>query len=443
MGRINGIGYIHPNKSHRALRIPSMIRLHSIQIICSPTLNLQRYHCLTALSRSVNFLASNSHPTLPRSMPVVSSLKPSPAAQSAAQTSSPVIQYLCDGCSQPISHASPRVHCLACPDHDLCANCALGERFGGEHTAEHPTAVYRVSGDSAVTPVRSQASLTYNSIPTASVTHTMGASTLHASQSTSPGGTSAEESIHVGVAMHGTPTTLAVGTSTGGSTSSVPSSTEPPDGWSPFFYADMNSTPTFTALMNAIFGHLDTARTGLLPPEGYSRLLDDMGFSVQENIWKSNLGNPMVAQNRESTADTALKYALDMLGIEHILQQRSGPPNLHPGIGTAPMPLITPRGLADLIAIELLTDPAAAWQKLARVVQLYGLYNVEPYRRWGALPRSVLPSAPDARMVARVAAMGAQVQGVDVAKMSAQIQATANLAAVNAVGGTQYSYRYI
>ncbi|KAF8180545.1 hypothetical protein K438DRAFT_1842110, partial [Mycena galopus ATCC 62051] len=97
-----------------------------------------------------------------------------------------------------------------------------------------------------------------------------------------------------------------------------------------------------------------------------------------------------------------------------------------------PMPLITPRGLADFIAIELLTDPAAAWQKLARVVQLYGLYVMDPYRRWGAMPRSVLPPAPDPRMLARLAQ--AQAQSVQAANMNAQIQATANLAAVNAIG---------
>lgn len=160
---------------------------------------------------------------------------------------------------------------------------------------------------------------------------------------------------------------------------------------------------------------------------------------------KSNLANPMFGQTREGPADAALKRALDLFGIEHILRARAAPANSGPlkfllPSGTAPMPLITPRGLADLMAIELLTDPAGAWQKLACVVQLYGLHGIEPYRRWGPLPRSVLPPTPDPRMLARVA--GAQAQSVNLANMNAQIQARANLAAVNAIGGTQYEYRY-
>jgi hypothetical protein len=59
----------------------------------------------------------------------------------------------------------------------------------------------------------------------------------------------------------------------------------------------------------------------------------------------------------------------------------------------------------------------------------------------GAMPRNVLPAAADPRVLARTAAAEAQVRGaVANAAMGAQIQAAANLAAVNAVGGTQYRY---
>lgn len=238
-----------------------------------------------------------------------------------------------------------------------------------------------------------------------------------------------------------------------------------PDGWGPFFYMDMRPTPTYTTLMNALFAYLDPARTGLLPPEAYSRLLDDMGYAVHENICacrrrlfcililiastgKSNLNNTT------AIADAALKRAFDLFAIEHVLQARPAPPAPNfmqllqgAGAGPTPMPLLTPRGFADIGAIELLIDPALAWPRLARVVQLYGLYAQEPYRRWGALSRDVLPAGPDARMVARLAAAqqaaaASAHQSVQAAAMSAQIQASANRAAVNAIGGTEYVYRY-
>jgi hypothetical protein len=41
--------------------------------------------------------------------------------------------------------------------------------------------------------------------------------------------------------------------------------------------------------MHAVFAHLDPAGTGFIPPEGYSRLLDDMGYPLQENICASQL----------------------------------------------------------------------------------------------------------------------------------------------------------
>jgi hypothetical protein len=147
-------------------------------------------------------------------------------------------------------------------------------------------------------------------------------------------------------------------------------------------------------------------------------------------------GNP-------STADAVFKRVLDFCGIEHITQARTAPANLQliqalAGMANLPMPLLTSRGLADLMALELLSDPPAAWPKFARAVQLYGLYNIEPYRRWGPMPRSVVPAVADPRVLAKLAGLNAQVLGA--ANVGAQIQAAANLAAVNAIGGTQYRY---
>jgi hypothetical protein len=137
------------------------------------------------------------------------------------------------------------MHCLTCPDYDICADCALTERFGGSHTTTHPTEVYRISGDSTLQPVRSQTVVTYAASP-----------------SISRGGTS------VGEAPAGV-----------GPTAS--------DGWGPFFDVDLNPSPAYSALMAAIFGNLDSARTGFLAPEAYSRFMDDMGYPLAENICMS------------------------------------------------------------------------------------------------------------------------------------------------------------
>ncbi|KAJ7082484.1 hypothetical protein C8R44DRAFT_823011 [Mycena epipterygia] len=487
--------------------------------------------------------------------------------------------FLCDACMEPIPGASPRVHCLACPNHDLCANCALGEHFGAGHTAVHPTTTYRISGDHELPPAVSQAVISYTRIQSASGTgavpspavsepHSVssgnasdggtspgGVGSFHDAtpSSVSTGGTTAMSVSSAGAghaAMHensatsggtassgnasdggtspggvgsfhdATPSSVSTGGTTamsvfsagaghaskhensatsGGTASSgnasdggtspggvgsfhdaTPSSvstggttamsvfsagaghasmhensatsggtTSQPDGWGPFFYMDMRPTPTYMTLINALFAYLDPARTGLLPPEAYSRILDDMGYAVHENVWKSNL------TNTTATADAALKRAFDLFSIEHVLQARPAPPAPKfmqllqgAGAGSTPMPLLTPRGLADVAAIDLLCDPTLAWPRLARVVQLYGLYAQEPYRRWGALPRGVLPTGPDARMVARLtgaqqAAVASAQQSVQAAAMSAQIQASANRAAVNAIGDTEYVYRYI
>ena len=124
---------------------------------------------------------------------------------------------------------------------------------------------------------------------------------------------------------------------------------------------------------------------------------------------KSNLAPPS-AEPPEWSADASLKLLFDLFAIEHTLHVRPGATdfqNIHRrvrGLPIPPMPLLTLRGLVDITAVDLLSDPAANWPRLARVVEMYGLYRVEPYRRWGPMPRWVLPELPDPRMVARVAA---------------------------------------
>ncbi|KAJ7641931.1 hypothetical protein FB45DRAFT_1054312 [Roridomyces roridus] len=104
-------------------------------------------------------------------MPIVSSLagyQPSQihtTPQPLPPRQTQLLNYNCDGCMQGIPSTRPRVHCLTCVDHDLCANCALGERFVGGHTPAHPTQVFLIAGDSTVAPVASKVSISYGGAP--------------------------------------------------------------------------------------------------------------------------------------------------------------------------------------------------------------------------------------------------------------------------------------
>ncbi|KAJ7802548.1 hypothetical protein B0H13DRAFT_655130 [Mycena leptocephala] len=68
---------------------------------------------------------------------------------------------ICDGCETGIPATHPRVRCLVCPDYDLCAVCALGGRFTGEHTSAHSTAIFLTSGGRNQPPVISQTGISY------------------------------------------------------------------------------------------------------------------------------------------------------------------------------------------------------------------------------------------------------------------------------------------
>ncbi|KAJ7151775.1 hypothetical protein C8R43DRAFT_1235815 [Mycena crocata] len=344
-------------------------------------------------------------------MPSISSS----SVQSFAPAPLPATDYTCDGCKQPVPAAHPRVHCLVCADHDLCAVCALGENFGGGHSASHQTTIYRKSGGAVQIAVASQMSISY-------------------------GGTGNETAPP--------PAVVAPPASAGGTAFSQHAGpASPSGGWSPFFYGDMNPTPIFTGLMDVIFTHLDPSGSGYLTPEVFSQLLDDMGYTLQENAWKSNLSTVAFGQLKEDAADAALKRAFDIFSIDHITHPRPRPAAQNffgAGLTGGGMPLITRRGLVSITAIELLSDPANEHTKLARAVALYG---VQPYASWGPMPRGVLPPNPDPRMIARVAAAHTQArtngqQAMAAAQMGAQIQAYANQAAVHAVGTTEYVYRY-
>ncbi|KAJ6580405.1 hypothetical protein DFH09DRAFT_1360534 [Mycena vulgaris] len=344
-------------------------------------------------------------------MPRVSSLASNPSASPLPPAPAIAANFLCDACGQAIPGVSPRVHCLACPDHDLCATCALGERFGGQHTAAHATTVYRVSGDATVQPLLSQASISYTRSTNAGATPSANFHQFSSTAGTTLGGSVSEGGTASTVSSAGStypshnfgapPASVSLG----GTAASV----QPSHGWTPFFDTEMNPTSIFIAVMGALFAQRDRAGTGFLAPEVYSRLLDDMGYPVEENVWKSRLGPETPTQPREAPADAALKLVFDMFAIDHAVQTRPAThyQNAHRlinGIPVPPMPMLTSQGLVAITTIEALSDPAGIWPRLSHIVEMYGLYSMEPYRHWGPMPRGVLPEQPDPRMLNRIAA---------------------------------------
>ncbi|KAF9468322.1 hypothetical protein BDZ94DRAFT_780312 [Collybia nuda] len=299
-----------------------------------------------------------------------------------------ILNFTCDSCNQPISPSSPRVRCQVCHDYDLCANCALGGRFNERHLASHPTQLYNPSGGvNGGEPVLSQNAATF-----------------------SP--------------PYGPPPSL----SSHPHSNSLPSSPPPltPPGmsdqrWQPFFFPDISPTPTFMTLLNDIFSYLDSSNSGYLIPEAYSRFLDDLGYTVQENTWKAGY-TATLGVSAESMADKSLKTVFDLFSIDHIIQQRAKPSRTNsskstskirgflksalnasiPGFTAGPMPLLTRKGFLDITTIEVLGDPSKEWGNLSRVIRRYGLPR---YRDWGDLPRSVLPEYPDPRTLQKVAAI--------------------------------------
>ncbi|CAK5284796.1 unnamed protein product [Mycena citricolor] len=359
-------------------------------------------------------------------------------SSSASQPAgAPPTNFLCDACQVSIPGTAPRAHCLICPDHDLCAACTLGERFVGAHTAAHAMEVYRICGDSAIGVVRGNWVLAYTAaqpLHTSASSPTSGIGEIDAGGTMSPGADTSPDSASSSATRISTSTASAA----------------PPtglNGWGPFFSpADLSHTRIYAELIMAIFEHLDTARSGYLPPEGYSRMIDDMQYPLHINIWKKNLTQSSFLQSREAAADAALRAAYDTFGLEYITQSRprakssgrfSGLQSL--ASPATPMPLLTARGLGNVIAIELLSNPNDAFPRLARAVQAYGLYSKEPYASWGAMPRRVLPASPDPRMLARV--QQAQMSAVQTATMNAQLTAQADLAAVNILSDSQWERR--
>jgi hypothetical protein len=180
--------------------------------------------------------------------------------------------FNCDSCSQTIQPSNPRIHCLDCPDHDICANCALGERFVNGHSSSHATQLFRMSGGGSQLPLISGvASIVYVS---------SGGPPAPPTQYAPPSFPEAQVGISQGGTSHGGPFSSSI--SYGASNAQYPSTS-----WGAFFNLDMSPTPTLTGMMDAIFTALDPSRSGYLTPEVFSRFQDDLGYPTSENICKS------------------------------------------------------------------------------------------------------------------------------------------------------------
>lgn len=237
--------------------------------------------------------------------------------------------------------------------------------------------------------------------------------------------------------------------------------------WGPLFDDYMNVTAVGDVFFNTIFTFLDPSYTGYLTPEAYSRFLDDQGYLLHENVWKSNLVvDTMYGGSEENMADKALRNAYDLFSIEHVLKHRHNPPgSTTPSVTTqlqglfgnafnpammssAPlqtlssqMPLLTRKGFIDITTVEVLSDPSRAWGNLSRVLRAYEL---EPFRGRGDMPRSVLPEAANQRMLERVRAISsfAKVRGEQQLVSAMELRRQGRENALDLVGDARYRYVY-
>lgn len=398
------------------------------------------------------------------------------------------LTYNCDFCSQNIAADSPRIHCITCPDYDLCANCSLGERFSKGHSLEHDVTVFKVSGGSGERPlVAERVSLKFDGLARTTVSSPTSTNRpippplpqrRSGSGHTQPQppplpprqGSSPQSQFSAPPPPQPHPRPAHSYTMPNPHPPSRPApqrgETLPPSfeqaatSWGPFFNVDRSPSALFCELLDAIFTYLDPKDTGSLAPEIFSKFLDDQGYLEHENTWKSSLKpQPVLGIPQEYLADKALKDAYDLFSIEYIIQERPnstitpcGPNPLTAqyqslGINYQPspspaaalissngvMPLITRKGFKDIICVEALCDPSRSWGNFNRIVKLYANSPdsagtpMGEYRVWGDLPRVVLPETPDPAMLDRVKRLG------EVAKSKAQqvLDASHSMAALS------------
>jgi hypothetical protein len=206
-----------------------------------------------------------------------------------------------------------------------------------------------------------------------------------------------------------------------------------------FNHQDLTATQCYVTLINAFFVHLDPGRTGYLSPESYAKFQEAQGHAPEHNICKyknaieptANLIAVGTRQYRQSfantdverrlQADAALKKSFDAFSIQHGITQRLNAP---PG----QMPVLTPKGLKDITAIDVLTNPNQAWNDLNRALRVFQL---PLWQQHGDIPRQAFPAVPEQRVLNYVQQISQQQTAMAI--QSAQITFQANQAATMAL----------
>ncbi|KAJ7581176.1 hypothetical protein C8J56DRAFT_1057174 [Mycena floridula] len=372
--------------------------------------------------------------------------------------------FTCRCCSQNILPNLPRVHCSSCSVGngvtflDLCANCALGDRFPDGHSATHQTTLFKFSGGDTV-----PATVSERLVLTCSPSEHRSPPPFQAPGPPPP-----------------LPPRPHRNTQSFSRSSSQPvepnfvapeSTNSVANGWGPFFQPDMTPNPAFIAMMDAIFRYLDSTSnggplTGYLSPEAYSRFLDDQGY-LNSHTGKSNLTPDIVyGKAKEDVADQALRNAYDLFSIEHILKPRNSPVTpspfaaqyakiLGPALAASlaansaqksptggMMPLLTMKGFVDITAVEALCDPGRHWGCFSRIVKQYNILQ-----SWGPIPRTVLPEVAEPMMLSRVETITtfSKARGerqLEAARVQAELQARGRQNALDLISDTHYVYRY-
>jgi len=102
------------------------------------------------------------------------------------------------------------------------------------------------------------------------------------------------------------------------------------------------------------------------------------------------------------------------------------------------MPVLTPKGLMDVTAIDVLTNPNKAWNDLNRALRVFQL---PLWQQNGDIPRQAFPSVPEQRVLHYVQQISEQQRAM--ALQNAQLTFQANQAAVMAqpdAGGWRWEW---
>lgn len=214
--------------------------------------------------------------------------------------------FSCSSCSDSIPLHKPRIHCMVCSWHDICASCYVLSKHTGSHTPQHGTMLLEKSGTlpkppplparptsvvpsyraQSPRPVRPNTGTPTNllaqsppPVPPATVTRI-----YSPVQPSTPSGTPQVQRKPVEIAPQAVPASRSVdaaeprcnaGNATAGGQ----------QGWKPLFEG---SSPSRTALafFNAVFDCLDTLKVGVLAPEQYSTFCDVQGYLPDEDVCK-------------------------------------------------------------------------------------------------------------------------------------------------------------